>query len=41
MRHLFSRNAADWVMRDAPCPVLLLPCAETTELEFSNDDNSH
>ncbi|MBI4661418.1 MAG: universal stress protein [Verrucomicrobia bacterium] len=38
LRHLFSRNAAEWVMRDAPCPVLLLHCAKPIELVLERDD---
>ena len=33
LRHLLSRNTAEWVMRDAPCPVLLLHCANPVTLD--------
>lgn len=40
LRRLLSRNAAEWVMRDAPCPVLLLHCAKPVALDLEDDERA-
>jgi nucleotide-binding universal stress UspA family protein len=40
MKHLVSKHVAEWVMRDAPCPVLLVPCANPVELDLGLDERA-
>lgn len=36
LKHLLSQNTAEWVMLDAPCPVLVLHCAEPVALDLGH-----
>jgi nucleotide-binding universal stress UspA family protein len=40
MKHLVSKHVAEWVLRDSPCPVFFVQCADPVKLDLGPEEQS-